>query len=127
MRALLLGLLIATGCVTDKTVDEPVKQPPTSDPQPRGAQQMFEEDVFPVLAASCGGCHTAVGGTLLGFPIADATTTYAQLVTTRDLVGDFTPETARILQLPHITSRLPLSTEIATITAWLALEHQERQ
>lgn len=129
MRALLIGLVLASGCLTASPAPQPPDDPP-SNPPARSARQMFDEDVFPTLTTTCAGCHAVSVSppTGLGFVGGDATTTYEHVVADRGLTGDFSPAGARILQLPAGHNGVRYSdAEIAKITAWLAREAAERR
>jgi hypothetical protein len=126
MRALLTGLILASGCLAEP----PAGQPPTAILQSRGARETFDRDVFPTLIIACTSCHVASSAaqTTLGFLSADATTTYERIVADHELTGDFVPANARILHLPRGHEGLRYSEiQIAAITAWLEEEASERR
>src|SRR5512140_186999 len=108
MKVLLIGLVLASGCVAEGKDPGGTTTDPGTDPQPRTARQMFEQDVFPILNTNCGGCHTSATPASLNFLTTDAATTYPVLVADRDLVGDFSPATALILQMQNVNGHIAL-------------------
>jgi hypothetical protein len=131
MKALLLGLVFASGCIIEERFSEPppAEQPPGKQPS-LTARQMFEQDVFPVLSKDCSDCHVSATPSTLNFMTTDAATTYPTVIADHGLVGDFTPKTAPILQVQSISGHQPMrytADEAAKITAWLEQEITERQ
>ncbi len=63
------------------------------------ARGLYEENVHPIMALKCGGCHSLAGpiGNLSGFVSADKSTSHATVLGFTSVVGSFAPTTAPIL------------------------------
>ncbi len=127
-----LGLLAgAPGCVGTLT---PVDDDEAGDDGGGGgggsvARQMFDEDVVPLLQATCSACHAGTGGVVapkfLG--TAGATGYYAAVVASPTLVGGFNPTAASLLTKgAHSSARAWTTAESDTLTMWLLAEADER-
>ncbi|HWO25664.1 MAG TPA: hypothetical protein VNO30_43295 [Kofleriaceae bacterium] len=90
------------------------------------AEQRFS-DVYPILAARCGGCHAESSSDVLGFVGKSFGDSYERVLAYPSVVGDFTPN-APILSLPSISHKgvTYTSDERAAIAAWLEAELTKR-
>ena len=144
MRTLLLAAIASAGLVgcvgaldsgsgTDPTT--PTGPPPGPDPSPTGqpsdtARELFNANVYPILAAQCSGCHNAtapVAGAP-GFldpttPTQDAYKAWQTITAVPAAVGSFTTS-ANVLALPlsgHNGTSYTMA-EQTSVTDWLAAE-----
>ncbi|NJM90841.1 MAG: hypothetical protein HC863_00675 [Myxococcales bacterium] len=63
------------------------------------AKKSYDDNVYPIVSATCGGCHGG-GGTNPTFVGADKNSAYTAIVDYSQLVGSWTPETAGVLNGP---------------------------
>jgi hypothetical protein len=135
IRYLLAAVLFAGGCVGDLT---PVADDGDDDdvtPDAGGntggvARQMFESDVFPILAAKCGaGCHLTTSASSTPFVATAVGTAYITATGFDSVVGNYTTTGAaiytKVVPGPH-NAKTYTADEQMKITAWLAQEVTER-
>lgn len=135
IRYLLAAVLFAGGCVGDLT---PVADDDGDDdvtPDAGGntggvARQMFESDVFPILAAKCGaGCHLTTSASSTPFVATAVATAYVTATGFDSVVGNYTTTGAaiytKVVPGPH-NAKTYTADEQMKITAWLAQEVTER-
>lgn len=129
---ILTALVLASGCVGG--LDDLDNTPPPEEPDPTAKQgpAKFRSDVHPILAV-CGGaaCHetTAVSAALSKFYTADAAASYTATTRTISLVGTFTNIAPILTYITPNGGHNGMSytdDQKAKITAWLAIEAQER-
>jgi len=121
---------------------------PTQDPDPGGtggggtgdaavqAKKLFEDNVHPILAATCIGCHNKTGpqGNVTGFVSANLQDAYATTTGYQAVIGDWTPTGAPILtKITAATGKTPSHQSINYtmdqqnhITEWLSKELEAR-
>ncbi len=93
------------------------------------ARQMFDDDVAPLLQATCASCHAGTGGVVAPKFLGTTGITgyYANVVGQTALVGAFNPAAATLLTKgAHSSARAWTTTESDTITMWLLAEADER-
>ena len=103
----------------------------SGNPQGDASRKLFNDNVYPVIAAKCAGCHTSghPNGNVTGFvdavaPTADAFMAYDTVTGYVAAIGNFTPPLANILQKP-LTGHQGTSYTAAdqmSITDWLNAE-----
>jgi hypothetical protein len=100
--------------------------PPPPDMSP---QALFDANVYPILGADCGSCHSAAGpsGNLTGFVATSASKGYVTATGFQSLVGDWTQVGAPILRKisgagGHHGVAPYTADETSKITAWLNAE-----
>ena len=148
MRKILLTFAVMgmVGCVGtfepgpgDSDPDpDPVPDPDDTDPPPGGdppgtttnAKPLFDENVYPVIAAKCISCHNSAGpsGNVTGFVNANPAEGYNTVIGYTAVVGNFTAATAAILTKVSAGHQGVVYTadESAGITAWLDKEVELR-
>ena len=122
-----MGLVGCVGGINDMGTGDDTNPPPTS----RTARQMFDQDVYTVLKADCGGCHTATATPLTDktyFVGATADIGYDTATKYTALVSDFSPSDAPILtKIAAGHNNLTYTTDqLGKITTWLNQEVSER-
>jgi len=99
------------------------------------AKRLFEDNVHPIIAANCIGCHSKTGpqGNVTGFVSNDIRDAYVTAVGYQAVIGDWTPTGAPILtkitamqKTPSHTGITYDPTEEGNITAWLTKELEAR-
>jgi hypothetical protein len=130
MRSVILVLtLSAAACVGSL---EPIDPGATGDdtPDPTSvARQMFDEDVSPLLRATCAGCHVGTAGTEpLKFLGGTGEPGYYAAITAAPTVnGGWDPAQAELLTKGvHSTARAWTTAESDVIAMWLLAEADER-
>ena len=125
MKTTALALIILSGCMGSKPSG-------TSQDPPDGvtARELFERDVYPILATKCAGCHSSVQ-VGLGFMGTDVETSYERVTEDKALVGDdFSSTDAPILLLHDKTHQGMLgysAGELVKLRNWLMAEMGERR
>jgi len=141
MRNTLLAVVAAAGlvgCVGG--IDMPTPTTPPTDGVGGGgtgaaaieARNLFETNVYPIIAAKCIGCHSSAGavGNVTGFVAPAVADAYVTAVGYQAVVGDWTPAGAPVLL--KITSTAGHQGQSYTqdqkdkITAWLTKELEAR-
>lgn len=137
IRYLLAAVLLAGGCVGDLTPvaddddgDDGVTGPDAGGNTGALARQMFDRDVFPILAAKCGaGCHLTTSSSSTPFVATTVDQGWITTVGFDSVVGNFTtvgaPIFSKVVPGPH-QGRTYTPDEQAKITAWLAQEVEDR-
>ena len=117
--------LALAGCI-DVFFDDPDGSRPDDSPVSE-AEARFTRDVFPILAARCGSCHSESSPFELGFVGKSPEDAYARILTFPNVVGDFTPN-APVLRLPLASHKGVIYTpdEKDAVAAWLDAELVER-
>jgi cytochrome c553 len=135
-----LGLVGCVGGIDSPSggdVDDPNPSGPGgggTGPAAAEAKGLFTDNVQPIIAGKCVGCHNKTGpvGNITGFVDTDKTTAYATATGYQVFVGDFTPAGAGIMTKIKVNptpshQTLTYSTDEDTkITAWLAKEVEAR-
>jgi len=137
MRNLFLAVTAAAGlvgCVGG--VDTPSTPPPGTvgevppSPAANEARKQFEDNVFPVISAKCGGggCHSLDGANATKFVGSSKTDAYITAVGYQALIGDWTPAGAPILTkvAPGHSGQTYTPDEKTAITNWLTKELEAR-
>ena len=122
-----MGLVGCVGGINDMGTGDDTMPPPAA----RTARQMFDQDVYTVLKADCGGCHTATATPLTDktyFVGATADIGYDTATKYTALVSDFSPSDAPILtKIAAGHNNLTYTTDqLGKITTWLNQEVSER-
>jgi hypothetical protein len=135
IRYLLAAVLFAGGCVGDLTPvaddgDDDVTGPDAGGNTGGQARQMFESNVYPILAAKCGaGCHLTTSASSTPFVAPAVATAYVTTTGFEAVVGNYTQTGAalwtKVVPGPH-NARTYTADEQMKITAWLAQEVPER-
>jgi cytochrome c553 len=98
-------------------------------PAAAAARKLFEDNVYPIVAAKCESCHgPAPSGNTTGFVATTKTDAYVTAVGYQALVGDWTPTGAPILlkiAAGH-NGQTYTQDEKDKITAWLTKELESR-
>lgn len=101
--------------------------------QTNSAKPLFDNNVYPIIKATCSGCHSASGpvGNVTGFVAADASQGYATITGYTSVVGNFTTTSAGILGMPASgtsphSPTMYTQANIDAITAWLNAEAAAR-
>jgi len=95
------------------------------------AKKLFTDNVQPIIAMKCIGCHNVTGpvGNITGFVDADKSNAYATAVGYQAVVGDYTPAGAPILTIVtmgmHKGNKYEAD-QISKITGWLNKEIEAR-
>lgn len=93
------------------------------------AKKAFEDNVYPIIQVTCGGCHgaAATSPVFVGASKAEA---YNQAVGYQQVVGSWTTDTAGIYKIPQIAAHASVAPYTAdqqkAIGDWLALEATAR-
>jgi len=126
----LLAGLLGTACVG--TLEPVNSDPGGDDTAPTSvARQMFDDDVRPMLTATCAGCHVGATGTspLKFLGAGGEANYYATLATSTTVVGGWDPAQAELL-LHGLhdggNARAWTTTEADAISMWLLAEADER-
>ncbi len=98
------------------------------------AKRLYEQDVHPVVAAKCIGCHNASGpvGNITGFVDSNLATAYSTASGYQIVVGDYTPAGAPIITKVTVSPTSPHASlsystdEVSKMTAWLNKELEAR-
>jgi hypothetical protein len=95
------------------------------------AKKLFTDNVQPIIAAKCIGCHNVTGpvGNITGFVDADKATAYATATGYQAVIGDLTPAGAPILTIVTVGMHKGMRYEadqITKITSWLNKEVESR-
>ncbi len=131
VAAMTMGAAACVGDVDDGSGNGDNTNP---NPNPNGntdkaaaAKKEYEDKVYPLVDAKCGGCHKATRPAFVG---ATKDNSYNAVVGFQQVVGSWTPESAGISKIPtNISSHAGLTwdaTQLSTINGWLALEAEAR-
>lgn len=122
----------AAACVGDVDSGTP-ENPENPNPNPNGntekaaaAKKEYEDKVYPIVEAKCGGCHK---GTLPTFIGTTKDNSYAAVTGFTSVIGSWTPDSAGISNIPVRTAHNGITYDAAqrtTINGWLALEAEAR-
>lgn len=118
-------VLALAACTTDPSSESSeTPESPGSPELESTARQFFNEQVYSMLAASCGsaGCHSEASG-YNGFVSVDPTRAY-DVITASSVVGDYSD--AAPIARPEVHNTPWSAGNASTILAWLALEREER-
>lgn len=143
MRNILLAVTAAAGLVgcvggidMPNTPPTPTTPPPGSvgdggtGPAAAEARKLFEDNVYLIADAKCGGCHSSAGpsGNVTGFVAPTKTDAYVTAVSYQAVVGDWTPAGAPLLTKIAAGHQGIVYTddEKSKITAWLNKELEAR-
>lgn len=128
--AMSMGAAACVGDVDDSgngTQDNPNPNPNGNTDKAQAAKKDYEDNVYPLADAKCGGCHKTTRPAFVG---STKDNSYAAVVGFQQAVGVWTPESAGLYTIPTtITSHAGLTwsaTEKTTISGWLALEAAAR-
>ena len=129
VAAMTMGAAACVGDVAEPgdTQDNPNPNPNGNTEKAQAAKKEYEDKVYPIVTAKCGGCHQTTNPAFVG---ATKDASYAAVVGYQQLVGVWTPESAGISKIPtNIASHAGITydaTQLATINGWLSLEAAAR-
>jgi len=129
--ALSLALLGTGACVGSLSPTPPGGDDTTGGPDAGTAtaqgKVMFDQNVQPILAAQCAGCHAGTAGTQpYKFLGTGPTTYYATLTGDPAIIGDYDPTQATILTKGAHEGPAFAQADKDTISAWLIQEATDR-
>jgi hypothetical protein len=125
----------AGACVGDIPTD-PGSSDTNPNPNPNGndttaaqlAKKSYEDNVYPIVSANCGGCHAAAQSPV--FVGTSKDTAYNQATGFNQIIGTWTIESAGIYKVPAIAAHANVvkydAAQLKAISDWLSLEATAR-